>query len=1193
MERGLLNNMPPSFKLGQAPWELNNKPQIYAAGKAPWELPQPTAQPALDTSFLGKNRVGPTGENLGSIKDSIGARIGNALTSSEQAFGQDIAGAASAILPESQTGISDIKKAADAHAKDVLDLTKLIEERKKEGLDTTHLETALQNTLKNAPPQWADLYPSLNKTALQVLGDAGGVALDIAAGGSLKGIKGFGLVKNVAQTAEEAQKARQAFNALSLSGKLADIGKDTLKTAAISGGIGYGYDVTQNAQNNKLDFTPGVGTALGVGIPAVIGATRAAKALTTAALPTVASNLSGVPKGAYDQMKTGGVTDQIGSTNRDTVFADARSQQKLFNTTIQDKFGAEKQKIIDQFDGVRIGMNQNEQAGLRKIGTEFGFIDQVPQNLNSMSAKESMDLLAEINNVDPIKEFDSPITKKYKLALSELKDSLKSKAISQFGGDGGIFDTVYKDYAAGKKVLKDVSSIIGKPGIRLSPVQETTAKNRLMSVFNEDKGAYLNAIKTLEEKTGSKIIDKVAAAHLSNILPKTLRGGPTGVIGLGSDLLGLATFPLSSPRIGSWIIQKVGGYSPTATEKLLNLSPKIRQTISDAVMKENMSFDAAVEKYTKHVSNYVQDYIQNPSLGLSVKDVSNVRLTDELKNSISKELANYDTKPLRVRTMGGQPYALADGPNDMRIEELQKKIESKSLNDQEYKEAYGLLHSKGIDAMPTDKPVSKFKQNPVTGKMEGSKSLSNPTVGQTAVKPYVDKGDLTTKILSRLEGKTTVAKQYIADLTNGADIKQVEKDVIREALKTEGDKVNVGTFADKVKAELLPLKITNSRGGSPLYEQITLPGNLRGDVSDYEEHVFESPIKTSAGDVHFGANHMVNGSGEGVDNYFGHTRIEDMADNKTRRVIEVQSDLYQKGNLEKEGLGYKNVEEYNKDYPDQNFGKADRQKIADMQKLQQYNDPTAHFRMVREEIKKAAQDGKTKLQFPTGETAMKIEGLGDSSAWADISNHTEGDEALIASPSDTLSPNDLKVGQRVARVDEGYGSFNPDDSWIITDVLGDGKFKAYPKSHEANRIPENWKIKQHEIDGRTVTRADNPETGQSNIFENKAQAEDWIKTKINERWTETFDISGKVDTNNPIYKFYEKEMGRYLKNNYKAQLVTDGNGVNWYEVNIDKGMKNMPVNAFGKINTKTLLAGAAVTAGAAAGSALIKRNQKK
>ena len=46
------------------------------------------------------------------------------------------------------------------------------------------------------------------------------------------------------------------------------------------------------------------------------------------------------------------------------------------------------------------------------------------------------------------------------------------------------------------------------------------------------------------------------------------------------------------------------------------------------------------------------------------------------------------------------------------------------------------------------------------------------------------------------------------------------------------------------------------------------------------------PIKTSAGTTHFGKE---------SDSYFGHTRIEDMADNKTRRVIEVQSDLYQKG----------------------------------------------------------------------------------------------------------------------------------------------------------------------------------------------------------------------------------------------------------------------------------------------------------
>jgi len=85
--------------------------------------------------------------------------------------------------------------------------------------------------------------------------------------------------------------------------------------------------------------------------------------------------------------------------------------------------------------------------------------------------------------------------------------------------------------------------------------------------------------------------------------------------------------------------------------------------------------------------------------------------------------------------------------------------------------------------------------------------------------------------------------------------------------------------------------------------------------------VYESPIKTSAGSVHFGNT---------SDNYFAHSRIEDMADSQeisdrvasqrlqdeegiftnrpkytksggdTRRVIEIQSDLFQKGRLEGE-----------------------------------------------------------------------------------------------------------------------------------------------------------------------------------------------------------------------------------------------------------------------------------------------------
>jgi hypothetical protein len=73
---------------------------------------------------------------------------------------------------------------------------------------------------------------------------------------------------------------------------------------------------------------------------------------------------------------------------------------------------------------------------------------------------------------------------------------------------------------------------------------------------------------------------------------------------------------------------------------------------------------------------------------------------------------------------------------------------------------------------------------------------------------------------------------------------------------------------------------------------------------------------------------------------------------------------------------------------------------------------------------------------------------------------------------------------------------------------------------------------------------------------------DWKKKKELESFIEEFDISGKVDTNNPIYKFYEKEMGKYLKSKYNAKEIIDDQGVSWYEVDIKPDMKG-PIEAFG------------------------------
>ena len=429
----------------------------------------------------------------------------------------------------------------------------------------------------------------------------------------------------------------------------------------------------------------------------------------------------------------------------------------------------------------------------------------------------------------------------------------------------------------------------------------------------------------------------------------------------------------------------------------------------------------------------------------------------------------------------------------------------------------------------------------------GVKTMNERFADKKELPKYVGESDLTIKTLEKLKGKSLVSKEYIANLAKNPDLKQSERDVINGILEQypEGN-VNVNDFAQKIKAELLPLerKVVGEGKNLSKYESISLPDDLRGSVKNYTENIYASPIKTSAGNVHFG------GSKAG-ENYFGHTRVEDMADNKTRRVIEVQSDLYQKGRLEGE-KGYPKTAEYkgkeyvvmnvNNQYVTlgdiSNLGKPlssfpavnevkvddvkfnyDQNRVKDVAKLAQYNDPTAHFRMIREEIKKAAEDGKTKLQFPTGETAMKIEGLGvNSDNWLTDTGRV----------SNRMTVADLRVGREISQP--------AGDPWIITDVLGDGKFKAVPKRNLDQEIENFSKVKEKPTPQMLY---------------------DYLSD-----YKETFDISGKVNTNNPIYKFYEKEVQKYLKK-FGGTPVVDDKGVSWIEVPIKKEQAKMPVEAFG------------------------------
>lgn len=786
---------------------------------------------------------------------------------------------------------------------------------------------------------------------------------------------------------------------------------------------------------------------------------------------------------------------------------------------LRDSISASKLPMGDIGTALKSGV-QAQVAGLMRKADEFG-------NIKLTDIHD-----AKINEASHINFQTPPETATYRKAIAaaykkivEEKSSTNVREVnaelSKYYGDIQRIENLRGRRVAGGKIGKYTAQIGG----------------------NIAGGLVGHAFGPLGSAVGTVVGGEVASAIKGKQMASTF-GKDTGTRLAKSPILESAKQQAAQPKKVDLTIpdKKIGaGKSVTKTKEIL----KIEKNIRDNVEAQKKAIKA-------------KDF----SLVAQLKETYTV-LVESLKNAIQK----MKSLP-RNRGMIKNPLSTSPKAGKQQVKHIQ------SVPSKDTTTSTGNLSSKKI---PTNRGF---------------------------IAAYKETGDLTTKLLKDLEGKTTVSKQYILDATNRPELKQTEKDVIRAVLEGEGDKINVADFANKVKAELLPLKVNSTRteqitrakakkelekigvhfekdmsgeanmvdkngdfleydsldsrtkklvdvatgdaetfadmsSGSAKYESVSLPDSTRGNIKNYFEHIYESPIKTSAGDTHFAGR---------TKNYFGHTRIEDMADDKTRRVIEVQSDLYQKGNLEKE-VPTETIDEgmyFTKDENGRGYARPIKDRVAELSKLAQYSNPTAHFRMVREEIKRASQDGKTKLQFPTGETAMKIEGLGDSHGWVLPTDRT-------ATP---LKPEQLKIGGEIQQMHDF-------DKWIITDVLGDGKFKA---------VPKRW----FDAAKKDTGRPDNVLFSQAN----------------NQGATEQFDISGKVDTNNPIYKFYEKDLAKYL-NKYGAKRVTDSKGVTWYEIPITKEQGTAPVEAFGKVKVNPLFAGAGLSAGIAGGAQVYNTNKKK
>jgi hypothetical protein len=379
---------------------------------------------------------------------------------------------------------------------------------------------------------------------------------------------------------------------------------------------------------------------------------------------------------------------------------------------------------------------------------------------------------------------------------------------------------------------------------------------------------------------------------------------------------------------------------------------------------------------------------------------------------------------------------------------------------------------------------------------------------------YTGDTDLTIPALRQLKLKRSVTRDFIAGMIRNKAYSREERDILRKVLsKYPGKDIPARDFSEKVKGELLPL---TAREVKPRYRNHTLPSNLRGKVSAYNEVVYESAISRMAGYASYRKKNTL----EYIEcrvpqGYFAHVRTEDMQDGMTRRIVELASDLYQGDGLKRENENIL-IRFEPSDDPRLAIREQGNKRLEELEKLERFSRSWPK-RIIEEEIRRAAKDGKQRLLLPSGVTAAKAYSFDMDEAWITPESYERYFNTGDYNEFELLRERDLKPGMEVVQIGEGYENF-----FVVTEVLKDGKFKAL--KHNA--------LEEHTANGKSLRG-------------------------------KTFDVEGTVPKYGEEYKLYDRLLGSYLENTRRAKIVKDEEDVKWREVSIRPEMAERPIFAFG------------------------------
>lgn len=257
-----------------------------------------------------------------------------------------------------------------------------------------------------------------------------------------------------------------------------------------------------------------------------------------------------------------------------------------------------------------------------------------------------------------------------------------------------------------------------------------------------------------------------------------------------------------------------------------------------------------------------------------------------------------------------------------------------------------------------------------------------------------------------------------------------------------------------------------------------------------------------------------------------------------------------------------------------------------------------HEMVLRKEMRESVEAGMDEVRFPTGKTALEIEGLDDLGM--DVQqelnmlrgeNTEPGTTFTIADTEYRIVDQDDAGGVRliedsmVRQVDEFYnvlreaitGHFDDVDSFLTQKSLDATSYNyATPidgsLSDRLDRQTEKLIELFNRKEGISVPPA--VEEFSSDVLPDGTTLEIATPGRFDVKHTEGFILDepayaddvlqdqleqqSSIDESSPIYLFYEEDIGGYLKKRYDAEKVQDENGRSWWKVNSDAVPRKMP-----------------------------------